>query len=134
MAEGMHRRNVTILSGGNKIDYWTGTPSQEGGALKGIDMSPVAGPPRFDYDPDGDDREQMKFNLDSKIPGADAEAQQAYIDKYKRGTMFENAVISGLPTGINWVVENASIKHSSEGNTPSTLSIVLAEAPPYSGG
>lgn len=129
--EGMHRRNVTILTGGNKITHWTGSPSQEGGALKGVDMSPVAGPPVFDYDPAGNDREQMKFNLDTKIPGTTQDAQLDFIDKYKRGTTFPNADITGLPAGINWVVENALIKHASEGNTPSTLSIVLAEAAPY---
>lgn len=131
MAEGMHRLNVVILAGPDEITYWTGSPSQEGGALRAIDMSPVGGPPVYDYDTTGDDRDQMKFNLDTKIPGADATAQNAFIATYERGTIFENASISGLPAGYNWIIENRSIRHNAEGNAPSILSIVLAEHRPY---
>lgn len=130
MAEGMHRLNVQILDGDNQLTYWTGTPSQEGGALKGIDMSPVGGPPIFDYDPTGNDREQIKFNVDTKIPGNTPQAREAFIAKYARGTTFEAATISGVPAGIDWVVENALVKHSDEGSTPSILTITLAEIKP----
>lgn len=130
MAEGMHRLNVTILDGANQLTYWTGSPSFSGGALKPIDMSPVLGPPRFDYDETGKDREQMKFEVDTKIPGADGAAQLAFIDLYARGTRFAAASLSGISTqdaGTDWIVENALVKHSADGNTPSTLSITLAE-------
>lgn len=130
MAEGMHRLNVTILDGVNKLTHWTGTPSQEGGALRGIDMSPVGGPPVHDYDPTGNDREQMKFNIDTKIIGTTQALRDAFIARYKRGTRFPNANITGLPAGLDWVVENAMIKHAAEGNNASTLSLVLAEAGP----
>ena len=130
MAEGMHRLNVTILDGDDQLTHWMGTPSQEGGALRGIDMSPVGGPPVFDYDPEGKDREQSKFNVDTKIIGKTDADRLAFIAKYKRGTRFTNANITGLPAGVDWIVENALVKHASDGNNASTLSITLAEAGP----
>lgn len=127
MSEAMHRLNVTILEGGNKFTHWTGSPSAEGGALVGIDCSPVGGPPVFDYDTTGNMREQRKFTLDTKIPGTTEDARTAFVAKYANGTVFTNQKISGLPGTNNWIVENALPKHSADGNTPSTLTITLAE-------
>lgn len=133
MAEGMHRLNVTILDGADKLTHWTGSPSAEGGALKGIDMSPTGGPPVYDYDPTGNDREQMKFNVDTKILGNTEVEQLAFIAKYARGTVFSAAKISGLPA-TDYVVENALVKHSADDKTPSMLSITLAEIGPHTDG
>lgn len=125
--EGMHYLNVKILDGDDELTHWTGSPSAEGGALRGIDMSPVKGPPVWDYDPTGNSREQLKFTIDTKIIGSTEAKQNSFIAKYKRGTIFSGAAISGMPTAIGWIVENALVKHSAEGNTASTLTITLAE-------
>ena len=124
--EGMHRCNVTILDGDDQITHWTGSPSEEGGALRAIDMTPVGGPPTFVYC-GINDRDQIKFNVETKILGATDEEQYAFIARYARGTIFTAAHITGLPLNIDWIVENATVRHSAEGNNPSTLSIVLAE-------
>ena len=129
-SEGMHRLNVTILDGDDELTHWVGTPSQEGGALRGIDMSPTGGPPTWDYDEDDEDREQMKFTVETKILGTTDAEREAFRVKYKRGTKFLGSKISGMPPGLDWVVENASLKHSAEGNSPSTLTLTLAEIGP----
>jgi len=131
MAEGMHRLNVTILDGANKLTHWTGSPSAEGGALRGIDMSPVGGPPIFDYDTTGNDREQIKFTVETKIPGTTETAREAFVARYARGTRFIGNKITGMPGGgeFDWIVENALIRHNAD-DGPSMLAITLAEASP----
>lgn len=132
MAEGMHRCNVTILSGADELTHWVGSPSVEGGELVGIDMSATNGPPQFDYC-GTDARSQYKFNVETKILGADATAQNAFIANYAVGTVFTAPTISGLPAGLDWIVEKANVRHNAEGNNPSILAITLAEVGPTAG-
>lgn len=126
--EAMHRLNVSILNGA--VTHWRGSPASEGGQLQGIDVSPVGGPPHFEYGQN--DREQIKFNLETLILGADAAEQKAFIDSYARGTTFSAAQISGVPENLNWIIENANVRHNADGNQPSILQITLAETGPSS--
>lgn len=128
--EGMHRRNITILEGIDKLTHWTGTPAVEGGELNGIDMSGPSGPPVWDYDTKGDDRKQYKFNVDTKILGATEAEQEAFIARYPLGRVFRNDKISGLPGGLDWVIALANPKHGSDGEAPSTLTLRLDEVGP----
>lgn len=137
MAEGMNRRNVTILGsapGVGGLTHWRGSPASSGGALRPIDMSPTLGPPMFDYDTDGNMREQRKWTLESMILGADEAARQAYIDAFKVGKVFLSTFITGIPTGdsTNWIIESATVTHHATGDSPSMLQIVLAEMGPTS--
>ena len=127
--EGMHRCNIHILTGDGQITHWTGSPALEGGNLRPVDMSAPGGPPVYEYC-GPNDRDQYKFNCDTKIIGATAEEQAAFLAKYALGTVFTDADISGVPTGLDWIVESHHVRHTAEGNTPSILSIVLAEIGP----
>lgn len=135
--EAMHRLNVTILDGSNQLTHWRGSPSVDGGALMGIDVSPVGGPPHFEYGTT--DREQMKITLETVILGADEAEQNAFIKKYSRGTVFSAPQISGISgiaglpddvLALDWVVENHRVRHNATGNDPSVLEITLAELGP----
>jgi hypothetical protein len=127
--QGMHHLNVHILDGENELTHWVGSPSVEGGELNGVDMSPVGGPPVWDYDTSGNDRTQYRFTVETKIIGTSEAAQKAFIAKYAVGTQFPDAVISGVPEGLDWVVAMANPTHNAE-NEPSTLQIRLDEVGP----
>lgn len=138
MASAMTKLNVNILTGANQMDFWEGSPASEGGELDMIDVSPVNGPPQFDYDDTGNARKPYMFKMDSKIPGATTAAQDAYILKYKKGTKFTSDQITGLSSitggNIDFVVSQANVKHSDgQENARSTLSITLHEVGPVNG-
>ena len=126
----MNRLNVTILSGADQITHWTGTPGVDGGELKPINESPVGGPPVMAYDSTGKDRAPYTFPVSTKILGANAAAQNAFIARYALGKIFPNAAISGLPAGLDWQITKANPKHDADGENPSMLDIVLSEIGP----
>lgn len=130
MATTMNRLNVTILDGNDQLTHWVGSPSVEGGELKGINESGVGGPPVWAYDETGNDRDRYTFPIETKILGADESAQNAFIAKYALGTRFNSPTISGLPADLDWIVTKANVKHDADGENPSILSITLSEVGP----
>ncbi len=126
MSTTMNHLNVQMLDGDNQITHWTGSPSSSGGDLTLTNCTPIGGPPYFDYDTTGNDRKPYTFKVETKILGANKAAQDAFIAKYKQGTVFPSSSISGLPTGLDFVVQSANVKHS-DGENPSMLEIGLHE-------
>lgn len=133
MATVMSHLNVTIFDGAKRLTHWRGSPSSSGGELKMIDSSPVGGPPQMDWDTTGQDRKPYSFDVETDILGADKTAQDAFILTYKQGTLFSSTNISGLPTGVNFVVSEANVTHNRD-ESPSLLKLKLMEVGSANGG
>lgn len=133
MATVMSHLNVTIFDGANKLTHWRGSPATSGGALKMVNATPVGGPPQMDWDTTGDDRDPYEFNVETDILGADQAAQDAFIARYKQGILFSSDVITGLPAGVNFVVQEANVTHN-DGEDASRLALKLMEVGSINGG
>lgn len=133
MATGQHHLNVTIFDGANQLTHWMGSPSAEGGELVMINMGAVGGPPAFDYDAGGDDRTPFTFTVETKILGATQAEREAFQARYAVGTIFPSSSITGLPSGINFVVQSSLPTHN-DGEEPSKLTIKLHEVGPTPAG
>lgn len=122
----MHHLNVTIFDGANQLTHWMGSPSEEGGELTMIDMTPPGGPPQFDFDSTGNDRTPRTFTVETRILGATEAEQNAFKERYKEGTIFSSNNITGLTPGINYVVQSANVGHNDKEES-SKLTIKLHE-------
>lgn len=129
MATVMSHLNVNIAN----LTHWRGSPSASGGTLKMVNATPVGGPPQMDWDTTGNDREPYEFDMETDILGADSTAQKAFIASYKQGTILDSDDISGMPTGINFVVIEANPVHN-DGEDASRLQIKLREVGSTNGG
>lgn len=129
MATGQTHLNVSIFDGANQLTHWMGSPASEGGELMMIDMSPVGGPPQFDYDTDGSDRTPYTFTVETKILGATQAARNEFVARYANGKVFASDNITGLPSGINFVVQSANVSHNDK-EEGSKLTIKLHEVGP----
>lgn len=132
MATGMQHLNVTIFDGAKRLTHWQGSPSEEGGELTMINMTPPGGPPQFDFDNTGKDRTPKTFTVETKILGSTLVSQMAFIADYKVGTLFLSDNITGLEAGINYVVQSANVGHNDK-EEPSKLTIKLHEVGSLSG-
>lgn len=87
MAQGASDVTAIINIDNAALTHWTGV-QDEGGALTRYDFTPVGGPPSADFD--ADVREPLAFSLTTKIIGADAAARATFMEKFARGTSYDN--------------------------------------------
>lgn len=127
--QGMNRLNIIILDGAFNLTHWIGSPAAEGGELAMVDMSATNGPPTYDFDNTGQNRAQLKFNLETKIMGSTLNLQETFMNQYQVGKAFKSPSISGLPRGLDWVITKANVSHNDK-NEPSVFHIELSEVGP----
>ncbi len=133
MATVMSHLNVTIFDADRRLTHWRGSPAISGGTLNMVNATPVGGPPQMDWDTTGNDRAAYEFEVETDVLGANKAEQDAFIAVYKVGTSFASDDISGLPSGVNFVVTESNVTHN-DGEDASRLTIHLMEVGSINGG
>jgi hypothetical protein len=126
MATGQHHLNITIFDDDDELTHWKGSPTEDGGELKLIDMSPPGGPPQFDFDSTGNDRSPRTFEVETLILGETKADQDAFRAKYPEGKVISSDDITGLKPGVNYVIQKTGVTHS-DGEDGSKLKLSLHE-------